>query len=78
MKINEVTAKAIVEKVFEGMDAIHESARHVREHCDVDTFSAYQAKAAVLISNIEDDLLKPIYRLYPNLRPYQVTEPRGY
>jgi hypothetical protein len=70
MKIDEITAKAIIDKVFEGMDAIHVSARHVGKHCDGDTFSDYQAKAAVLISSIEEELLKPMYRLYPNLRPY--------
>ena len=70
MKIDEQSAKSVIEKVFEGMDAINVSARYVREHCDGETFSDYQLKVAVLISNIEDELLKPIYRQYPHLRPY--------
>ena len=63
MKIDEVTAKAVIDKVFEGMDAIHVSARHVGKHCDGDTFSDYQAKAAVLISSIND---AHIALMYPN------------
>lgn len=70
MKIDEQSAKSVIEKVFEGMDAFNVSAKHVREHCDGETFSNYQLKAATLVANIEDELLKPIYRQYPHLRPY--------
>jgi hypothetical protein len=70
MKIDERSASQVIEKVFGGMDAINESAKHVKEHCDGEAFSDYQLKAAVLISNIEDELLKSIYRKYPHLRPY--------
>ena len=70
MNIDEASAKLVVERVVHAMDLLNQSAGTVREKCDEATFSDYQLKAAILISNIEDELLKPIYRQYLHLRPY--------
>lgn len=70
MKIDDAAAKLVIAEVFRGMDAINLSAKTVRERCSEEVFSVYQLKAAALISSIEDELLKPIYREHQHLRPY--------
>lgn len=70
MNIDEISAKLVMERVVNAMDLLNQSAGTIREQCDGDTFSDYQLKVAILISNIEDELLKPIYRQYLHLRPY--------
>lgn len=67
--MNEIEAKKFVDMVLEGLDLLSVSASIIRETGDIESFRKYQNKIANIISDIDDDILKPIFSKYPHLRP---------
>ncbi len=68
--MDEIEAKKFVDMVLEGLDLLCASASIIRETGDIESYRKYQNKIANIISDIDDDILKPVFSQYPNLRPY--------
>lgn len=70
MKMNKLVAERVVHLVMEGVDTLCASASLVRENCDALFFENYQRVLAVEIAGIGDNILEPIFKEYPELRPW--------
>lgn len=69
--IDAESAKRVVDLVLRGLDTLCLSANVVRENCDAQSFDAYQRDIANAVADVGDNVLEPIFRQHPNLRPWK-------
>ncbi len=72
MNMKGLVAKRVVTLVLEGVDTLCESASVVRENGDALLFENYQRAIATVIADIGDNVLEPIFKQHPELRPWKV------
>lgn len=69
MRIEEVAAKQVVAQVLDGLDRLCVSVSIVKENCDQPSFEIYRRSVAEIVARAGDEMLEPIFRKFPDLRP---------
>ena len=66
---DKTTAEAIDRSMRSCSSALNESIRLVMETCPDEEFQVYRKKVATLMADIYFEVLRPLYRKYPDLEP---------
>jgi hypothetical protein len=69
----EETAAKISELILEFLEKLNASVVQVRNECSPAEFETYRTAVATIIGNIVLEVMNPLYRRHPHLKPREMV-----